>query len=91
MILCFKKTHESKELLQLDLVGNLLGKQLPGKENASLLARVIYVDTWDPVNVPSYFHTVELKLSPAVLQVRLTHLLYVCEASCITTVSYSVG
>ncbi|CAI5729177.1 unnamed protein product [Hyaloperonospora brassicae] len=70
LILCFQKTHESKKLLQLDLVGNLLGKQLPGKENVSLLARVIYVDTWDPVNVPSYFHTVELKLSPAVLQVE---------------------
>lgn len=82
VILCFPETHASKELLQFDrvkkherlgiLMGKLLDKQLPGTENTSLLARVIYTDTWDPVGIPSYFHSVEMKLSPAVLQVRMT-------------------
>ncbi|KAG7381181.1 hypothetical protein PHYPSEUDO_006329 [Phytophthora pseudosyringae] len=80
MILCFPETHASKDLLQFDrvkkherlgyLMGKLLDKQLPGAENASLIARVIYTDTWDPIGIPSYFHSIELKLSPAVLQVE---------------------
>uniref|UniRef100_A0AAV1V0S5 Uncharacterized protein n=1 Tax=Peronospora matthiolae TaxID=2874970 RepID=A0AAV1V0S5_9STRA len=76
VIICFPRTHESKELLQSDLMDNLLGKQLPGTGNTSLLIRVIYADTWDPVNIPSYFHTVELNLSPAVVQVEDDILLY---------------
>jgi hypothetical protein len=79
VILCFPETHALKDLLQFDrvkkyeklssLMGSLLDKRLPGAETSSLGARVIYTDTWDPVGIPSYFHSIELKLSPAVLQV----------------------
>ena len=82
LILCFPKTCASNELRQIDrvkkheklrsLMGKLLDNQLPGTEIASLVSRVIYVDTWDPLKIPSYFHSIELQLFPAVLQVRLT-------------------
>lgn len=80
VILCFTETHGSKDLLQFDrvkkheglanLMGKLLDKQLPGADKSSLATRIIYTDTWDPVGIPSYFHSIELKLAPAVLQVR---------------------
>ncbi|KAL4167238.1 hypothetical protein KRP22_012724 [Phytophthora ramorum] len=86
-ILCFPETQASKDLLGFDrvkkherlggLVGDLLGKQLPGAEKASMIARVIYTDTWDPVGIPSYFHSIELKMAPAVLQVEDGILSYV--------------
>ncbi|GMF17975.1 unnamed protein product [Phytophthora lilii] len=78
VMLCFPETHASKDLSRFDrvkrheglvsLMGNLLGKQLPGVENASFSTRVVYTDTWDPVGIPSYFHSIELKIAPAVLQ-----------------------
>ncbi|KAE9316625.1 hypothetical protein PF001_g7241 [Phytophthora fragariae] len=80
VILCFTETHGSKDLLQFDrvkkheglanLMGKLLDKQLPGADKSSLATRIIYTDTWDPVGIPSYFHSIELKLAPAVLQVE---------------------
>ncbi|KAL3669054.1 hypothetical protein V7S43_005438 [Phytophthora oleae] len=87
VILCFPETHATKDLLQFDrvkkyerlasLIGRLLDKVLPGAEGSSLVARVIYTDTWDPIGIPSYFHSIELKLSPAVLQVEDDILAYV--------------
>ncbi|KAL4167219.1 hypothetical protein KRP22_012705 [Phytophthora ramorum] len=86
-ILCFPETQASKDVLGFDrvkkherlggLVGDLLGKQLPGAEKASMIARVIYTDTWDPVGIPSYFHSIELKMAPAVLQMEDGILSYV--------------
>ncbi|CAH0516636.1 unnamed protein product [Peronospora belbahrii] len=88
VILCFpKNTRESKELAQIDrvekheslrsLTSKLLDEQVPRKENACLLFRVIYADAWNPVEIPSYFHSIELHLSPVVLQVEDNMLLYV--------------
>ncbi|GMF16326.1 unnamed protein product [Phytophthora fragariaefolia] len=87
VILCFPETHASKDLLQFDrakkqetlvsLMNTLLDKQLPGAEGLSFITRVIYTDTWDPVGIPSYFHSIELKLAPAVLQVEDDILTYV--------------
>ncbi|KAF4034900.1 Vacuolar-sorting-associated 13 protein C-terminal [Phytophthora infestans] len=87
VILHFPESHASKNSLHFDrvkkqenlgsLMGKLLDKQLPGAEHACLIARIIYTDTWDPVGIPSYFHSIELKLSPAVLQVEDDILTYV--------------
>ncbi|KAG3246603.1 hypothetical protein PI124_g8690 [Phytophthora idaei] len=87
VILHFPETHPSKNLLQFDrvkkheslgnLMDKLLDKQLPGAEKACLITRVVYTDTWDPIGIPSYFHSIELKLSPAVLQVEDDILTYV--------------
>ncbi|KAF1781433.1 P-loop containing nucleoside triphosphate hydrolase [Phytophthora cactorum] len=87
VILHFPETHPSKNLLQFDrvkkheslgkLMDKLLDKQLPGAEKACLITRVVYTDTWDPIGIPSYFHSIELKLSPAVLQVEDDILAYV--------------
>ncbi|KAG3017313.1 hypothetical protein PC119_g11073 [Phytophthora cactorum] len=87
VILHFPETYPSKNLLQFDrvkkheslgkLMDKLLDKQLPGAEKACLITRVVYTDTWDPIGIPSYFHSIELKLSPAVLQVEDDILTYV--------------
>ncbi|CAI5713662.1 unnamed protein product [Peronospora effusa] len=87
LILCFPKACGSNELRQIDcvkkherlksLMGKLLDNQLPGTEKTSLISRVIYADTWDPFKIPSYFHSIELKLLPAVLQVEDDMLIHV--------------
>ncbi|CAI5746309.1 unnamed protein product [Peronospora destructor] len=87
LILCFPKTCALNELRQIDcvkkherlrsLMGKLLDNELPGTEKASLISRVIYVDTWDPFKIPSYFHSIELQLFPAVLQVEDDMLIHV--------------
>ncbi|ETP23805.1 hypothetical protein F441_03121 [Phytophthora nicotianae CJ01A1] len=87
VILHFAEAHASKNLLQFDrvkkherlgsLMDKLLDKQLPGANNACLVTRVIYTDTWDPIDIPTYFHSIELKLAPAVLQVEDDILTYV--------------
>lgn len=61
-----------QELSVLDeLFTKLLDKHVPDVDQKSVVVRVTYTDTWDPTAIPSYFHSIELKLAPAVLQVRL--------------------
>lgn len=50
----------------------LLDKHLPDIDRNCVVVRVTYADTWDPLAIPAYFHSIELKLAPAVLQVRRT-------------------
>lgn len=72
-----------QELRTLDeLFVKLLDKRIPDVDQKSVVVRVTYTDTWDPTAIPSYFHSVELKLAPAVLQVSHTDDLVVCRVRC---------
>lgn len=79
VILCFQHDIKSREFVHRDiwqeldsltkLLPKLLDKRIQGAEQNCVVVRVTYADTWDPMAIPSYFHNVEMKLAPAVLQV----------------------
>lgn len=82
VLLSFSRTEISRtkqDLLQLDLmwqhddlsdlVGSLLGKKLPRNRGKCIIARISYADTWERDVIPAYFHSVEIQIAPAVLQV----------------------
>ncbi|TDH72266.1 hypothetical protein CCR75_003672 [Bremia lactucae] len=88
LLLSFRKTHKDNNLLQLDrvrkherlstLTQKLLNKKLPkSAESPCITTRIIFADTWDSITTPSFYHSIELKISPAIIQVEddiLTHL-----------------
>ncbi|KAI9916439.1 hypothetical protein PsorP6_017851 [Peronosclerospora sorghi] len=86
LILSLSKTDEAKDWVQFgcvqkhsglkNVMDQLLQKKVPGVENASLLARIIYSNTHNPMKVPSHFNSIEIHMSPAVLQVEDNLLLY---------------
>lgn len=75
-----EERHATREIMELELankhtalqrvVSELLDKQLPLAQANCLVGRIIYVDTWDRDVVPAFFHSIEVKALPAVLQVR---------------------
>lgn len=72
--------HAAREIMQLELTSKhaalkkvssaLLNKQLPLIDENCLVGRIIFVDTWERDVIPAYFHSIELRTLPAVLQVR---------------------
>ncbi|KAL8006771.1 putative vacuolar protein sorting-associated protein [Plasmopara halstedii] len=60
------KQHQSLECL----INKLLDKRLPEAENPCLTIRIIYADTINPTKLLPYFNCIEVKVSPAFLQVE---------------------
>lgn len=56
-----------------DLLESLLDKKMPRNRDKCILGRIIYTDTWQRDVIPAYFHSVEIQVAPAVLQVSCAY------------------
>uniref|UniRef100_K3X2H3 Uncharacterized protein n=1 Tax=Globisporangium ultimum (strain ATCC 200006 / CBS 805.95 / DAOM BR144) TaxID=431595 RepID=K3X2H3_GLOUD len=73
-----EERHAKREIMELELaskhtalqrvVSNLLEKQMPLAQANCLVGRIIFVDTWDRDTIPAFFHSIEVRTLPAVLQ-----------------------